>query len=278
MKTTCPDDGLEALARGELAPLPAQRLLAHLRGCATCRDELAWLRAERLLADEHAREDEPLRPEIWRAVAGRVGPAGGRRAPFALRPAPALAFVALAAALAIVSWRRSHTGAPAPAGNLVLPEPPAASSPAVDSAAPEPVALKALNVSKPVARPTTLSLSVGDATVDVGLCGGSYVNVTVSDTRHDAIALDARPGAGGRGERVELRVDGGSLLESGQARILVPRGTRLEVTTAAGEQFVTEVTAPTRVVGAARATPEPAAAPPPARPLSPLRHPRSHDP
>ncbi|HEU4534880.1 MAG TPA: zf-HC2 domain-containing protein [Polyangiaceae bacterium] len=253
MKTPCPSDQLDALARGELTPLPAQRLLAHVRGCAACRSELAWLRAERRLADEHARDDASPPPELWHAVASRVGlaPVKARRA---VRPAHGVLLVALAsAALAIASWPRPRPPALAPdGGSIVRPEPPPPAALASSRPAPEPVVLRALNVSKAVARPITLSLGVGEATVDVSPCGGNEVSVTLSDTRHDSLSLQTRPGPGGRGERVELLVDDGLRLESGQARVSVPRGTRLEVITSAGEQFVTEVTATTRVVGAGR--------------------------
>jgi hypothetical protein len=250
MKTPCPSDELDLLARGALPPLPTQRLLAHLRGCAACRDELAWRRAERLLADEHARRRAPLARALPRGRRpGRVGPlegaarlaAGRRRRARRARGSGGGDRVVAAAEPAPVRAGRRHRA----------PRTPGVGGPGpLERAAP--ITLRELTVARPVARPATLSLSVGEATVDVGPCGGGEVHVTVSDTPHGALALRAQPGPGGRGERVELRADEGSVLESGRAHVLVPRGTRLEVTTSAGEQFVTEVTAPTRVGGAGR--------------------------
>jgi hypothetical protein len=244
MKAPCPNAELEALARGELAPLPARRLLSHVRGCATCRDELAWLRAERRLADEHARGEGPPPPELWRSIEGRLAPAAGARR--AARPAYGALLAAAGVALALASWPRARPAPPAAAGHdVVRPEPLPSAPPSVGGAAPAPAPLRTLTASRPVARPATLSLRVGDAAVEVSGCGGGDVSVTVSETRHDALALRAEPGPGGRGERVELRADGGPRLESGRARVSVPRGTRLEVITASGERFVTDVTTST---------------------------------
>lgn len=89
-------EALEALARGGIPPAePAaadasEGAFLHLRGCAVCLRELAWLRAELRLVARRKDGQGPLPPALWDAIAARLpaGKSGGAPRPGAAGPAP----------------------------------------------------------------------------------------------------------------------------------------------------------------------------------------------
>src|SRR5260370_21993273 len=50
---------------------------AHLRGCAVCARELAWLRAERLLVARRREGEGPLPASLWQGVLARISSQAG---------------------------------------------------------------------------------------------------------------------------------------------------------------------------------------------------------
>jgi hypothetical protein len=80
-------EALEALAASASPPAgqePAPRPLAgeaemnaHLRGCAACARELAWLRAELLLIARRREAQGPLPASLWDGILARVSPQAG---------------------------------------------------------------------------------------------------------------------------------------------------------------------------------------------------------
>jgi hypothetical protein len=121
MKGPCNSSDLEALALGELAPEQAQAVLEHASGCQACRDELAWLRAERDLMARRARQKDDLPPELWRGVERRLA-AGTER-----RPRSRAVWVAVTAGFALAA---------AALVLAMLPKPPGVATQARDAGAP----------------------------------------------------------------------------------------------------------------------------------------------
>jgi anti-sigma factor RsiW len=99
-------DGIEALLAGELDEPAAERVRAHLAGCADCRRELRRLEAERALFQARRAALPPLRSD-FEAIRRRVAAAALSRpsvAPAVPRPTRALrAVLAVAASLALVA-------------------------------------------------------------------------------------------------------------------------------------------------------------------------------
>jgi hypothetical protein len=97
---TCDREELEALAAGE----PREALAAHVETCASCKEELRWLRVERELMDARAAR-APSGDALWRGVASRIGAARPR---FVWRRALLYSIaVAAAACLAFLAGRRA---------------------------------------------------------------------------------------------------------------------------------------------------------------------------
>ncbi|HXN55648.1 MAG TPA: hypothetical protein VN874_05225 [Myxococcales bacterium] len=72
-----PPTGQEA-ARGPLAgDAEAKAHFAHLRECAACARELAWLRAELLLVARRREAQGPLPASLWQGILARVSPQAG---------------------------------------------------------------------------------------------------------------------------------------------------------------------------------------------------------
>jgi hypothetical protein len=110
----CPMEELEALVGGELAADEAARVMAHVDECATCRDELVWLRAEaELMARRREREPE-VADALWPAIADRLAHPG---APSATTTAATAS--AAAAGAAPVRPRRWGWGARVAYGGLL---------------------------------------------------------------------------------------------------------------------------------------------------------------
>src|SRR5256885_16434820 len=74
MMARCDREALEALALGELDEARAQEAFAHIAGCASCKRELEWLRAERELMSRRAADQEPVPPELWRGIEAQITP------------------------------------------------------------------------------------------------------------------------------------------------------------------------------------------------------------
>lgn len=66
----CPLSDLEAYESGALGEAEAERVAAHVRSCALCAEEVAWLRAEKRLF--RAREAELPGPPPFAEVVGRI--------------------------------------------------------------------------------------------------------------------------------------------------------------------------------------------------------------
>ena len=68
----CPTEELEALVAEELDDETAERVRAHVAGCASCQAELKWLAAEaELMARRRAQQPE-VAPELWHGIAERI--------------------------------------------------------------------------------------------------------------------------------------------------------------------------------------------------------------
>jgi hypothetical protein len=68
----CPTEELEALVAGTLDDETAERVRAHLAGCASCKEELAWLSAEAELMARRREQQPELSPALWQGIAERL--------------------------------------------------------------------------------------------------------------------------------------------------------------------------------------------------------------
>jgi hypothetical protein len=88
----CPTEELEALVAGKLDDKSAERVRAHVAGCASCAAELKWLGAEaELMTRRRARQAKPS-AAIWQNIVERVAatdesPAAPLAAPTPIRAA-----------------------------------------------------------------------------------------------------------------------------------------------------------------------------------------------
>src|SRR5207249_7430277 len=80
MMSRCDLEALEALAMGELDEARAAEVEAHAAGCASCKRELEWLRAEREVVSRRAAGESPVPAELWRGIEARIAPAPKRAA------------------------------------------------------------------------------------------------------------------------------------------------------------------------------------------------------
>lgn len=127
----CSTEDLEALVAGALAPENAARVNAHVEGCAACRDELAWLRAEAALMARR-RERQTVSPELWQGIAERLArpaapaPSAGaapapvrvRRWGLGARVAYGGLFAAAAAAVVLATWPGQYHRMPRDLGGV----------------------------------------------------------------------------------------------------------------------------------------------------------------
>jgi hypothetical protein len=81
-------------------------------------------------------------------------------------------------------------------------------------------------------RAVTFAIAADAGRIEVEPCKGRFVNVTVLDSPHRALQLVVRE------RRVEARFDGGALLASGVAHVLVPADTHLIIATRSGPVVV----------------------------------------
>src|SRR5262249_14408725 len=113
----CPMEELEALVAGKLAADEAARVMAHVDECATCRDEVAWLRAEAELMARRRERAEDVADARGPAIADRLAQPS---APTATTASPSKASAATAAAAtAPVRPRRWGWGARVAYGGLL---------------------------------------------------------------------------------------------------------------------------------------------------------------
>jgi hypothetical protein len=78
------------------------------------------------------------------------------------------------------------------------------------------------------ARAVTFVMAADAGRIEIEPCRGRFVNVTVLDSPHRSLELVQS------GRRVEVRLDGGALLASGVAHVLVPADTHLILSTRSG--------------------------------------------
>lgn len=100
---------LTAYVHHELEPRRAERVRRHLAQCPTCAEMYAAVRAVAASAEAPARRPAP--PDLWPAIAGRLGgtpPVTGRTPWWAMRRPAAVAAAALALA-AVGFWWSSRT-------------------------------------------------------------------------------------------------------------------------------------------------------------------------
>ena len=84
----CPIEELEAWVAEELDEASAERVRAHVAGCASCQAELKWLTAEaELMARRRANQPEPS-AAIWQNIAERIAQPEGRGATPLAAPTP----------------------------------------------------------------------------------------------------------------------------------------------------------------------------------------------
>jgi hypothetical protein len=126
----CSMEDLEALVAGRLDADAAARVQAHADACASCKDELAWLRAEaELMARRRAAAPE-VRPEIWQGIAERLArPATAAVSPRAATPVRVRRWglgarvaygglvAAAAAAVVVATWPGQVRNVPADLGH-----------------------------------------------------------------------------------------------------------------------------------------------------------------
>ena len=84
----CPTDELEALVAEELDEASAERVRAHVAGCASCQAELKWLAAEAELMTRRRTRQPEVSPAIWQNIAERVAQPERRGATPVAAPTP----------------------------------------------------------------------------------------------------------------------------------------------------------------------------------------------
>jgi hypothetical protein len=113
----CPTEELEALVAEELDDETAERVRAHVAGCASCQAELKWLAAEaELMARRRERQPE-VSPAVWQGIAERIArpeaapvapsnvtPIRGRRWGLGAKVAYGGLLAAAAAAVIVATW------------------------------------------------------------------------------------------------------------------------------------------------------------------------------
>lgn len=115
----CPMEELEALVAGELDDASAERVRAHVAGCASCQAELKWLTAEAELMARRRGKQPEVSPAIWQNIAERIARPEGEGATPVAPPTPIRAarrwgvgarlaygglIAAAAAAIVFASW------------------------------------------------------------------------------------------------------------------------------------------------------------------------------
>jgi Putative zinc-finger len=105
----CSIEELEALVAGTLEADAAARVQTHVDGCASCREELQWLRAEAELMARRRDRHADVSPALWEGIEARL-----------MRPpAPAASAVSAPTATPVRAARRWGLGARIAYGGLV---------------------------------------------------------------------------------------------------------------------------------------------------------------
>jgi hypothetical protein len=227
-------------------------------------NERHWERLERQLIEAHVAADRPPPGKIWRGVEAALAARRARRG-----VGLALGAVVLATAAIVALWflpgslrasRTSggtamrHTITPAEgssdrtasgAPGLVASAKPAAGgvsaggasaggasaagrASATDTASAMGTAARPLNQVIEPTRAVTFVMAADAGRIEIEPCRGRFVNVTVLGSPHRSLELAVE------GQRVEVRLDGGAMLASGVAHVLVPADTHLVLSTRSG--------------------------------------------
>lgn len=225
--------------------------------------ERDWQRLERKLIDAHIAADAPLSDKIWRGVESALTARRSRRGAGLALGAVVLATAAIVALWFLPAeprWWRADDARQVPSGTAVEPTTAAGAAPtgiggtatasaagqagsgaggpasavgetpAVPSVA-EAAGVRAgppLNQVLEPARAVTFVMAADAGRIEIEPCRGRFVNVTVLDSPHRSLELAQS------GRRVEVRLDGGALLASGVAHVLVPADTHLILSTRSG--------------------------------------------
>ncbi len=251
---SCEPELLELLASGRLDGITAAEVEAHAAGCATCRDELGWLRAERELVVRRAAM-APMPPELWRGIEARAF--GGGRAVDAAQarwggnPRRLMIGIAAVAAGACVLGATMHSlraRCNDPGHEHIevrrrfgigLPQAPTAPVPAIPPVPPTPPMAPAaadedgdcnLHATMTVAGPIELWLQTVSADVVVTAADGNQVDLRAGDCdarRVELVRTSERT--------VEARFDGGGGLRSGTIELRLPTGSGLALRTISGD-------------------------------------------
>ena len=234
---------LEALSRGELETDRSAAIDAHLAECENCRNELSWVRAERGLFSRRSRA--PMPPVLWQNLEGRLDappqplvntrPRPRSQATQWYAVAAAACAILVTATLGGVSFARFGRGLVAlwhgatPGGGGENASIIHHIEISTDDAPP-------FSGSFPVAGAVTLRVDTMAADVEAVAGARDAIRLELSDSKRKSAELRSE------GPNV-LRAffDGVTRLESGRLRLLVPPGTRLEVSTASGEVSVSSV-------------------------------------
>lgn len=222
-------------------------------------NDLAWARRESRLIEAHAAADPPLSPALWRGLEARLAGRPRRRSAWL-----GVAVAVLAAAVGVVLWLapgdagappgRAATAAVEPAGTApapIAPIAPIGAVPGVPGAPAEPGHVAEVGAPGPQRRllnqvmetrgPVTVVIQAGAGRVEVEPCGGRFVNATVLGSSHSELALVERRG------RIAVELDGGLAMADGVAHVMVPRDTRLIITTHSGGVVVRGLGGPLQV-------------------------------
>jgi hypothetical protein len=198
--------------------------------------ERDWQRFERKLIDAHIAADAPLSDKIWRGVESALTARRSRRG-----AGVALGAVVLAAAAIVALWflpaeppwwrvgeARVDQAGSAVGGPAAIAVGEAAATRSAPDVAGARTAGPPLNQVLEPARAVTFVMAADAGRIEIEPCRGRFVNVTVLDSPHRSLELVQS------GRRVEVRLDGGALLASGVAHVLVPADTHLILSTRSG--------------------------------------------
>lgn len=228
MNTHIDVESLEALARDELTANQAL-LEAHVRECSSCANELAWLRAERVLFEQSGGDDSSS-DALWERVEAKLAEPVAKSAPYRVGQAPAVvapkpkrmmllaaaaALVALGAGVVAIRYRSTRV-----ANSLALARPG--------------VAERAVN--------GVISLRVRTSSADVQVepSAGSWVRVSTSET-------DVTPTLQRRADGQYEALFNGRAASHGRVRIELPRGSTVDVGTSSGDVAIGALAGPATI-------------------------------
>lgn len=225
---------LEALLSGELAATELEQTETHLKECAQCQSELAWLRSERALFARRPRT--AMSPDLWSRIDARLPaqtlsvvapPRRARSREFGQWLAvagTAAAFLIMlsvggAGALGLRERLRAMFGG-TPGGGKVEIKIDADDHPKEDAER---------TASLQVAGPVTLRLATASADIDAVAGPADHVRIWLSDSDCQLIELQK-----GRSGEIQALFDRREGLKSGHLRVEVPPLSGLVIHTASG--------------------------------------------